>query len=100
MKWLFLIFVFPLSVFASTHTDSTVSTAKVLLASNKYRSYLLFQNRGTASIYLKLVSTISSTEGIEVVAGGSYEPVIAPKDAIYIKAASGTQAYTVMESNQ
>lgn len=79
-----------------TTASVTTSSGQVLVA-NPARKYLLIQNNGSASIYIKFDTTIAGTEGIVIPAGGSYEPIIAPMQAIYMKAVSGTNSVTIYE---
>lgn len=83
-----------------THTEESVDgTTGLHLAANPTRNYLLLQNKGSASVYVKFGSAHSGTEGIELAAGQSYEPIKAPADAIYMKSASGTQTVLTAEGN-
>ena len=84
---------------AVTLTTASVSSSALALAANANRKYLLIQNNGTSSIYVKFGSTISTTEGITLAAGGNYEPIIPPIGAIYMKASTGTQTVTIYEGN-
>jgi len=82
-----------------TLTTASVSTSALVLAANSSRRYLLIQNNGSQTVYVKFGSTISGTEGIALAAGGSYEAIIPSSAAVYMKAASGTQSLTVYEGN-
>ena len=54
-----------------------------LLPDNPYRTSLLIQNRSTDSIFIGVGVLANAIESLEIVAGGSYEPIKAPIDAIY-----------------
>lgn len=84
----------------SQQLSVSVTTSSVqAISANVNRKYLLIQNRGSASIYVKAASAHSGTEGIEIVAGGAWEPVQTPVDGFYLKSASGTQLAVVVEGN-
>lgn len=84
-----------------TQTTANASgTSTLLLAENRSRNYILIQNRGATNVYIKFNSAHSGTEGIEIVAGGNWEPPEAPKNAIYMKSASGTPSITTIEGVQ
>jgi hypothetical protein len=82
----------------SGHSDVAVTTTSAqALAANQSRKYLLIQNKGTDSILVKFGSAHSASEGILISAGGYYEPFVAPIDAVFLKASSGTQTTVVVE---
>lgn len=105
MKFLFsffLIFAIGLPVFANTKivtqtTASASGTSTKILDARTTRNYLLFQNNGATNIYLKFDAIHSGTEGIVVIAGGVWEPIEVPRNSIWIKAASATPSYTILE---
>lgn len=75
---------------------SATSAGGLALASDNARKYLLVQNRGAGSVYLKFDSAPSTNEGIEISAGGNYEPYMVPFNAVYLKSASASsQAITI-----
>ena len=78
---------------------TSVSTSVQVLPANSSRRALIIQNNGSSSIYVKVGSTIASTEGLVVAAGGNYEPVIPPTGSIWMKASTGTQSVTTYEGN-
>lgn len=78
---------------------SITTTSTQALPYDKFRRYLLILNRGTDSIYVKVNSVHTGTEGIIIPYGGNWEPVIAPINSIYIKAASGTQDVIVLHGD-
>lgn len=72
--------------------DVSVSTSAKVLGADASRNYLLIQNKGTESVYMKCDTAHSGTEGIEIIAGGNYEPFEAWTCDVYLKADSGTQS--------
>ena len=107
MKHLFFLAFFLLSFSAFSQTqllapiESTATTVSTLFAaSNNTRNYLLVQNKGTGIIYVKAGSVHSGTEGVLIPAGGNWEPIQAPLDSIWIKAAAGVQAISIIQGNR
>ena len=92
-------FAGPLKVFVQKEY-SAGTTSALALAENQSRKYLLIQNKGSQDVYLKFVGASSSTEGVKIIAGGNYEPILVPINAIYLKSASGTQTVTIIEGVQ
>lgn len=78
---------------------SVTGTAALVLSQSMRRGYLMVQNNGSQTVYVKLGSTISGSEGIVLIAGASYEFTTAPTDSVYMKSASGTQSVVVIEGN-
>jgi hypothetical protein len=78
---------------------STIGT--LALAANVSRACLVVQNTsGSAlNVYVKTGTTIVTTEGILLQQYGSWEPTNVPRDAVYIKAASGSPTVYIMEGN-
>lgn len=97
MKHLLLVAaLLTMPIFSATNkfysADVTVTTTSAsVLGVDLRRNYLLIQNKGSDTIYLKCDSAHSGTEGIEIVADGYFEPFEAPTCALYLKAASGSQ---------
>lgn len=80
---------------------SVTTSSTLILAANLNRNYLLIQNRGSASIYVKFGSAHSGGEVfVEIAAGGFYEPTRVSGEAVYMKSASGTQSVTVLAGDQ
>lgn len=106
MKYLsiFIFWVFTLPLVQAglvTQSDVTATTTSTkFLEINPIRNYLLIQNNGSTDVYIKMSSAHSGTEGIKLVAGGAWEPILPPRNSIYIKAASGTDAVTILESSK
>lgn len=100
----FLFFSLPVhaadrTVLAAPVAYTATGTSAVAVAANQNRKYLLIQNNGSASVYLKPAVVHSGTEGIVLIAGGVWEPLSVPVDAIYAKSASGSQALVIQEGN-
>ncbi len=76
---------------------SATGTSTLILARNELRTYLLIQNLGTATIIVKFNAAQSATEGIQIPAGGSFEPNLAPRDSVYIESSTGTQSFMLLE---
>lgn len=74
-------------------------TSTQAIASNLDRKYILIQNRGAASIYVKANSAHSGTEGLEIVSSGNWEPIVVPVDAFFIRSASGSVNVTIIEGH-
>lgn len=60
------------------------------------RRYLLIQNHDTTNkIYVNLDNPHVGTEGIEIAAGGYWEPIRVPNNALWFKSSSGSANYTI-----
>lgn len=87
-------------VFYSAPVTGTAGASALVLTQNNSRGYLLIENIGATTIIAKLGSTItSSNEGVQIPAGGSWEPINAPANSLYLKALSGSPAYVVIWGN-
>lgn len=76
---------------------TATTTSAQALAANTYRRYLIIQNRGTGSVYVKFDAVHSGTEGPEIIGGGNYELLTPPYNSVYIVAATGTQSVVLYE---
>lgn len=74
---------------------ATTTSAKALDINNK-RKYLLIQNKGAVTVYVS-VATQPASQGIQLAAGGSYEPNEAPINEIWVKAASSTADLVIIQ---
>lgn len=83
-----------------TQTVFTAGASTLILAANSKRGYLLIQNLGATSIIVKFGSTIATTEGVSIPAGGNYEMYRVLKTSVYVKAASGTPTFLVLEGDE
>lgn len=82
-----------------TQSDNALTTTSTqVLAENLARAYLIIQNKGSVSIIMHLV-TLHASEGVEIPAGGNYEPMRVPTSAIFLKASSGTSTAAIIEGN-
>ncbi len=61
-------------------TDKSVNVIK----ENNQRTYLFVQNNGTSDIFINFGNNATDNHS-RIVAGGYYEPLIAPIDSIYLK---------------
>lgn len=76
-------------------TANTTSTK--ILSQDTRRSYLLIQNTGSTSVFVKIQFPQTGVQGIEVPAGGNWEPVTPPLSDIYVRTSSGTNTITVID---
>ncbi len=106
MKFLVSIILIVLSVsFAyanqavMTMTEGTATTTSTLaISTNVNRRYLLIQNKGSHSIYVKIQSAHEvGEEGVVIVAGGNWEPTVVPVDSIFLQSASATSDFTIVQ---
>jgi hypothetical protein len=76
---------------------ATVTSTKVISRNNS-RHYLLIQNlSSTIGVTVTLGAAQSAGEGVYIVAGGNWEPIVAPHDSIYLKSASSTASVEIVE---
>lgn len=76
--------------------SATVTSTK-FMDQNTNRNYLLIQNNGATNVTVTFGAAQSGSEGIVIPPGGSYEPIKAFWDAVYLKAASGTDSVVLIE---
>lgn len=79
----------------TTHTATTTSTEAV--PRNTNRRYLLIQNNGGVTIYVRFGSAHSGSEGVWIAAGGNFEPNVVPVDAVYVRSATSTALVSIYE---
>lgn len=80
----------------TTQTEFSATTASaVALAQDGARACLVIMNKGSTSVYIKFDSAHSGTEGILLVANGSWEAANVPINSVYIKSASSTDTVTI-----
>lgn len=105
MKNLGIVFflIFSISAFARSPekaqlsgTATTVSTLVLPYDTYGNRQCLSIQNKGGVTIFAAYASQ-SSDEGVHIASGATYtwECGNAPRNAIYLKASSGGQAYVI-----
>ncbi len=75
---------------------ATVTSTK-FMDQNTNRNYLLIQNNGATNVTVTFGAAQTGSEGIIIPPGGSYEPIKAFWDAVYLKAASSTDAVVLIE---
>lgn len=104
---LFLLFSAPIAFYPSARAEiisirnqgevTATTTAQQLVAANMRRKYLLVQNKGSRTIYLKFETAPTGTQGIEIPPGGNYESVDMPISPAFVKTNSGSSAVFFME---
>jgi len=78
----------------------SITTSAEVMASNPLRRYVLIQNMGSVAIIAKFGSSITgSNEGVQIPAGGAYEPILAPTQALFLKSTSAAANYIVIQGN-
>lgn len=60
------------------------TTSIQVLQANLSRIYLLIQNNSAGTMYLVFNNSANRFNGVQIPAGGNYEPYIAPYSGIYI----------------
>lgn len=101
-KFLFLLLLIPFMAhgfIGQRYSGNATTTSAKVLNADLERKYLLIQNRGVDSIYLKIESAHSGTEGIVISAGGNYESEMPIYNEIWLKSASGSQPYEILTGN-
>lgn len=76
-------------------TATTTSTQ--ILPAKKTRNYLLIVNNGDDSVLVKMGSVHTSTEGVLIGPGGSWEPFTPPNGSIWIKSSATTSSVYILE---
>lgn len=86
------------SVFIMDQQSFVVTTTSTkALDQNAVLNYLLIQNKGTDSIYVKFGSAQTNPgEGVLIPAGGNYEPIHALANSIWLESASGSQPVMIV----
>lgn len=74
---------------------TTVSTRALL--SSPYRKCLVFQNNGASTVYIKFTSAHTGTENYLLTTGATWQPIIIPTNAVYIKSSAGVVPVTILE---
>jgi hypothetical protein len=83
--------------FSSTVVNAT-DAAKTPLSANDKRVYLIVQNNGTNDVFINFGNK-ATVGNIKIIAGGNYEPVVAPVDSISLVCAAGlTSQCAVVEA--
>ena len=99
MKILLIFALVTLSANAAFKTQNQISgtatnTTTKILDKLEYRTYLVCMNTGSNPLFLKLGSAQSGTEGLKLNEGATWEPNLAPKDSILVRASSGVTPTT------
>lgn len=76
---------------------TTVSTK--ILDGYTDRCYLSIVNAGVDSIYVKIGSAHSGTEGMKIPVNGYWEPSIVPVGSLYVKVGASTSAFELTEGS-
>lgn len=63
-------------------------SAKTPLSANPKRTYLIVQNNGLNDVFINFGNK-ATLGNIKIIAGGNYEPVVAPVDSISLICAAG-----------
>ncbi len=80
------------------NAQETVTNAdQQFLAANARRKYLLIQNNDTAGIiYVSFGVAATAVNGVKILPGGSYEPVVPPNTSIHILGSIAANANVVV----
>lgn len=109
MRFLLLLSFISLSAFATSAdrkfnikqyisgNATTVSTK--ILDGFTDRCYLSIVNSGVDSIYVKVGSAHSGTEGMRIHANGYWEPSIIPVGSLFVKVGTSTSAFQLTEGS-
>ncbi len=77
-------------------TATTVSTQA--MAGNANRTYLIIVNTGsTNNIYVKFGAAQTGAQGVPIPPGGSYEPINAPGNSVWIDTAASTSTVVLQQ---
>ncbi len=76
----------------SEPTCSATGTSTAIVARDKNRDCLIYENTGTANIVLKFTGAHSGTEGPVIAPGQKWEANNGIINAVYHKAVTGTQS--------
>lgn len=74
--------------FASQISQVNDSSSKPVLNQNDLRNYLVIQNNGATDVFINFGNK-ATTGNIRIIAGGNYEPLIAPTNSIYLVSNTG-----------
>ena len=77
-------------------TTATVTSTQVM-AANGFRTYFLLVNNGSNAVIIKFGSVQTAGEGIVVPPGGSYEPIEAPSNSVFVETLTGSSSITLIQ---
>lgn len=83
---------------AATIDFTTTGKAQTFLPYNAARVYLIIQNKSAGTMYVSIGGVAGNGKGIEIAAGGYYEPYLAPHSTVSIYGASGLDGVIVEQS--
>lgn len=79
---------------------TATGTSTKVMNFNAKRGYIIIINRGSNTAVAKFGTTAQSgTEGVPIPAGGSYEPIQAPTNPLWLVTTASTSAVTIVEGN-
>lgn len=76
---------------------TATTSSQQLVSANMRRKYLLVQNKGSRTMYLKFELSPTGTQGIEIPPGGNYESIDMPISPAFVKTSSGSSVGFFME---
>jgi len=82
------------------NTGYTINALSVqVLPANNNRTYLLIQNKSAAPVYFSFGNKANVYDGVEIVAGGNYEPYIYPSSSLHMIASVADSDVVIVEGN-
>lgn len=84
------------NIFVNTGYTLGIESVQVL-PSNQNRTYLLIQNKSGGSIFFSFGNKANTYDGVEIVAGGNYEPYIYPSSSLHVIASLAASDIIVIE---
>jgi hypothetical protein len=87
-----------MTAFQELIEDTATTTSVEAIPSNSERTYILIQNHSaTETLLVKPDSIHTGTEGIHIGPLGAWEPLLPPRNSLWIRTASGTADYSIQE---
>lgn len=71
--------------------------SRQVLTNNGNRNYLLIQNKSAGKIYVSFGTKANPLDGVEISAGGNYEPYVVPSSSVEVLATVAASKVTVVE---
>lgn len=87
-----------------TFTDRSGSitaggTSQQVAAANTARRYLLFQNHSDTDMWIDFgIAAVANQPSVKVVAGGYFEPLVPPTEAVHVICATTGKGFTCKEA--